>query len=400
MVASMIQKIQQLYYAILVPQTNLAPMARERKAALLRYRFETKYHQVLVLCGISTLSYLGFYFSNSLLMPSMQAQLQILHSVIFVVSVSLMAALWRFVRDPRVWDFCFCLMVACSSLSWLCLVFVSDDDFSGVYVMGYLLYVLMVYLVVMYKFIYAVATTVLMTLAAGAVFYVRFASHNPLQMWEFGILACGVFMMGVHVSWFNLLHGYREFDQHDQQLSRQSELQDEKQQLQQQTQTDQMMGIYNRAYFMRRYAQLLRQYIGSNLGLLIVDVDHFKLINDNCGHLYGDEVLIKIAKCLQHVISDAFSGELYRLGGEEFSVLAPCRDNEHLALIANRLVAEVANLRLAHEFREDSLRYITISVGGVLCCGEGATLSERMRNADAAMYQAKRAGRNGYVIHH
>ena len=127
------------------------------------------------------------------------------------------------------------------------------------------------------------------------------------------------------------------------------------------------------------------------VSLLVIDLDHFKDVNDRFGHAAGDTALRAVARVIRdvHRATDT-SG---RLGGEEFGVLLPETSRDEAVEVAERLRARVADQPLAHDDRPIQL---TLSVG-VAANRDGDTLDDLMARADAALYEAKRAGRNRVI---
>lgn len=127
---------------------------------------------------------------------------------------------------------------------------------------------------------------------------------------------------------------------------------------------------------------------GTALGLLIVDVDHFKPYNDEFGHVAGDEALAQVGRILQK--NARINDVAVRYGGEEFAVLLPDTDKACALVVAERI-------RAAIEGGEWKLRAVTVSIGVAMSthAKDNASLVER---ADQALYEAKRQGRN-CVIH-
>lgn len=162
--------------------------------------------------------------------------------------------------------------------------------------------------------------------------------------------------------------------------------------------TDPLTGLKNRRAFDQCWkVELARaKRFGIPLSLLVIDVDHFKGVNDSYGHAVGDQVLIKVGQlicsCLR--VSDVAA----RYGGEEFAVIAPHTAPNMAALVAERLRAAVQ--RDAHHVL-DRIGYegsITVSIG-VAGTSDVALSGERMfESADEALYQAKRSGRNRVAV--
>ncbi len=154
--------------------------------------------------------------------------------------------------------------------------------------------------------------------------------------------------------------------------------------------TDELTGLPNRRDVLARLETLLATP-GRGCALLIVDIDHFKSINDEHGHLVGDEILRAVADALHDVARDPVA--LGRLGGEEFVVIEPDADEVSGRLLAERLLARVRALDLN---RLPPGRRLTVSIG-LTVCGSGDTVTQMLRRADEALYVAKAGGRDRVV---
>ena len=132
---------------------------------------------------------------------------------------------------------------------------------------------------------------------------------------------------------------------------------------------------------------------GGPLAFLLLDVDDFKLINDRYGHQMGDQVLQRLAYCAAAVLrrNDLFG----RVGGEEFAAVFPSCESELAMLIAERLQREVQRLSFTHEGKTFG---VTVSQGLANLRGDDASLDSLFARADAAMYKAKRQGKNQIVL--
>ncbi|MCW8943237.1 MAG: diguanylate cyclase [Sedimenticola sp.] len=154
---------------------------------------------------------------------------------------------------------------------------------------------------------------------------------------------------------------------------------------------DSLTGVFNRREFMtlarKEVARVQRQ--GDHLAVMLLDVDHFKHINDTYGHSEGDRVLKIIAQSVSAVLREA--DVLGRIGGEEFAVLLPSTDNDSTIITAERVRSAVEGLRI--QVSEGEIQ-VTISIGvSEYLPGEGL-IDPAMVRADKALYQAKHAGRN------
>ena len=133
----------------------------------------------------------------------------------------------------------------------------------------------------------------------------------------------------------------------------------------------------------------------SQIAVMFVDLDRFKNINDTLGHPVGDQVLRAIGQRLQSSLRD--SDTVARLGGDEFILLLESIENEHdCSVIADKLLAD---LRRPVEAAGQEF-FVSASIGVSVFPRDGEDVATLVRNADAAMYQAKEQGRNGYEIYH
>ncbi len=160
--------------------------------------------------------------------------------------------------------------------------------------------------------------------------------------------------------------------------------------------TDALTGIANRRSLEEQGEHAYKAAVrsGQPLSVIVLDVDHFKRINDTHGHPVGDALIRAIAADLKDTVRD--SDVLGRWGGEEFLVLLPFTGNEEAVVLAERLRARLAMTRLAEV---PALRS-TVSLGIACQQGEGAqsNWSALVKRADAALYRAKAAGRNCAVM--
>ena len=153
--------------------------------------------------------------------------------------------------------------------------------------------------------------------------------------------------------------------------------------------TDELTGVPNRRAVLSRFTPLLAPANPVICAVLIIDIDHFKSINDQHGHAEGDEALKLVAAALRrHVHEPAFIG---RLGGEEFIVILPEADLDHAQRTAERFREAVMEIDARPWMIE---RRLTVSIGLTLSRSSGDTPSTSLQRADAALYEAKRAGRN------
>ena len=160
---------------------------------------------------------------------------------------------------------------------------------------------------------------------------------------------------------------------------------------------DSLTTLANRARFDSELDRLLNQ-AGRDPSLfgalLYFDIDEFKTINDTFGHRAGDNVLIRTADTVSRLVRN---NELFaRLGGDEFAIIAPNADQAGAQALAERLLSTVSEMHFEFENR---LFGLTISIGIALFPEHAESAEELVSRADAAMYQAKRGGKNGWRIY-
>ena len=155
--------------------------------------------------------------------------------------------------------------------------------------------------------------------------------------------------------------------------------------------TDPLTGLYNRRYFEQALAEYLVafQQAGAPLGLLTLDLDHFKSVNDNYGHDAGDVVLQELAQLLKGLTRE--HDIVARTGGEEFAVLAPFARADQIRPFAERLCRMVANMRI--DLGDVVLRP-TVSIGLATTLDGVRDAKELIKLSDERLYMAKEQGRN------
>ncbi len=164
-------------------------------------------------------------------------------------------------------------------------------------------------------------------------------------------------------------------------------------QLEQQSYRDPLTGLQNRRAFAAAFEKEREQTsrTGGVLSMLLLDLDHFKHVNDQHGHDAGDRVLVDFAQRTASVLSTR--GHLCRWGGEEFAVLLPDMFADEACLLAGRI-----RMRVSDQGPGASAIHYTCSAGVACMAAAHATLEELARDADAALYRAKDAGRNRVEI--
>ncbi len=154
---------------------------------------------------------------------------------------------------------------------------------------------------------------------------------------------------------------------------------------------DALTGVYNRRFmtdFLQRELDRARQ-TGSRVYVLMLDIDHFKRINDTYGHGFGDHVLLACAQAIQNTLRK--SDVIVRYGGEEFAIIMPAQTPVKVADIAERIRQAISSLRFRYNVT------ITVSIG-IEESQPDDTIEDILIRADQCMYKAKQNGRNRVVV--
>lgn len=157
--------------------------------------------------------------------------------------------------------------------------------------------------------------------------------------------------------------------------------------------TDPLTGVLNRRGFEIRAQTVFSDTASALKGfcLLMIDIDHFKRINDSYGHLFGDKVICAIANTLKSKVKG--QDAIARMGGEEFAVLLPETNTQGAFVVAEHIRQAVESGKIRHHNSNDPIGGISVSIGVASHAGEG-NLLELLDQADQALYISKQAGRN------
>jgi diguanylate cyclase (GGDEF)-like protein len=171
-----------------------------------------------------------------------------------------------------------------------------------------------------------------------------------------------------------------------------------------QSNQDRLTRLWNHGHFQKRLDHEIDKARSKDrkLGVIMIDVDDFKKINDGFGHDVGNQVLKHVAKTLSATVrsEDLVArapgpATVARFGGDEFEIILPGAGREGVRLVADRLVAQLGNKKLGANGK--TLR-LSISVGGAVFPDHGKSAEEVLHNADEALYKSKRAGKNRAAV--
>ncbi len=233
---------------------------------------------------------------------------------------------------------------------------------------------------------WSIMTGLILIFIAGYIVYIWIHWRHPRDASD--LIVSNLFFLGACFVWLSCILSLRTVqDAH--RLAH----------LEQESITDPLSGVYNRRYLDRRLEEEFAraQRYQTPLSIMLLDIDHFKLINDTFGHLAGDQILGDLGRLAQNTIR--VSDILARFGGDEFMIVAPNTSLEMAGILAERLRRRIEKHSLflgmdAHTSQEIRLR---VSIG-VSVSEPGLDLRGLINNADQALYCAKLEGRDRVVL--
>ncbi|TAL33946.1 MAG: diguanylate cyclase [Spirochaetes bacterium] len=158
--------------------------------------------------------------------------------------------------------------------------------------------------------------------------------------------------------------------------------------------TDSLTGLFNHKYFQEQVQRMVlhARRKTHNLSIILIDIDDFKLVNDNFGHQTGDLVLQVISSSILKACRS--HDTVARYGGEEFGVILPETDADKAVAVAKRIQETI----FAHHFKNVTYP-VTVSIGVAVYPANGHEAADLIHNADVALYVSKRAGKNRYTLY-
>ncbi|MEA1982597.1 MAG: EAL domain-containing protein [Campylobacterota bacterium] len=173
-------------------------------------------------------------------------------------------------------------------------------------------------------------------------------------------------------------------------------LQEQREQLKFQANHDSLTTLPNRVLFMDRLEQSINmaRRLKESMAVLFIDLDNFKEINDSLGHHIGDKILIEVSKRMQSQMRA--SDTLARLGGDEFAIILNNLNNS--SELSNIISNGMESFKEPF-FIENNVLHVSMSIGIAMCPHDGEDANTLLKNADVAMYKAKKEGRNRYSFY-
>lgn len=224
---------------------------------------------------------------------------------------------------------------------------------------------------------------------------IYFLSGIILVNWEIGdiLIYGGTYLIGSSVIAIALAYArwymaYKNISMEKELVARNIQLEQMHQELMRLSITDKLTGLYNRVKVDQEIERLTAN-MKDTLAIILIDVDHFKTVNDKYGHLKGDEVLMQISNILmENTREDNIVG---RWGGEEFIVICQNLNNESVQIVAEKLRNEIST------YKFEEVGQVTASFGVAIYDNEKDNRISLLKKADNALYKAKEHGRNRVV---
>lgn len=183
-----------------------------------------------------------------------------------------------------------------------------------------------------------------------------------------------------------------QLDQAQQEINR---LKNELENSQKEASTDQLTGLHNRRVLETIYQQFNQTNDDSQLSVIILDIDRFKVFNDTYGHSMGDQVLRFVANLLKSECDNPVTA--VRLGGEEFALICPNTNVDKASTLAEKIRHKLEKIAFSHKKTKEKIPPITASFG-VALKRRGELLCDLLERADKALYSAKHNGRNQVAL--
>ena len=357
-----------------------------------RFYFDRHFQSAIMPLCIGLMLYLGFIIPDSVIIPQLLDKSILLRLIITVPGIFFLAFMkW----GPKSYYqyFVVSLMMCVTNLSIALLGYWAAHQGQHYYQSGSLLVIMLTCTLAKLPFLYALFSTAVMIVSYILIIGLTAASPADIFMNNLFIFL-GVAFFGLVSNYHHHIEVRRNYLQ-DRLLSAEKvSLSKEKDRFEHISNIDELTGLYNRRFFDQEYSTLWAQAYNQQtpISVLMIDIDHFKQLNDQLGHHKGDEILIQVSSYLQDSVRKS-SDVVARYGGEEFILVCPSLDKTESMNLAEKLRQGIDQLAIPHPAADN----LTISIG-VACCTPTNTDKEAQEQlqklADSALYRAKEMGRN------
>ena len=365
-------------------KTMLARIPKQYDNEYLEYQKDLKLKHLLQINLIAQAAY-AFYSIADWYVLADVGQLAITTKLIYTIMVSIITLyLFKYHRKIEIFDLLLPSSIIGASALWFYLVNLSASPNVTIYIYSSLVFVLLANLSIQVRFLPALIVSFIIT-SIGFI-GVYHAIDGAIEQFILYLLSyMPILVFSLVMSWVSTYKSRSIFLHHKlDSFNRQT--------LELMAHTDMLTGVDNRRYFERRAKKAISDHANNEqpVSLLMLDIDHFKAINDTYGHDVGDEVLKKMSDVCKTVLR---SNDLFaRYGGEEFIALLPNTPQKNAQIIAERLRQKIEQASVIVQGYGPI--YFTASIGVTLIDYDNCTFNDAIKQADIALYAAKSAGRN------
>lgn len=356
------------------------------------YAYQDEHYRrfLLVVTLLGQAAYLSYALADMIVIADVALLSIAVRSAYVLLVLSLTLAVFRWSRNIRLLDLLLPTQILFASVLWFWLLAQSAAQWVTTYQYASVIFIVLANLCVQVRFLPSLFISLL--ISAVILYGVHtLARGNGEIVVVFSLVYLPVLWFSLFISWSTTLDRRRAFLRALLDKMTREALYEANEKLHRLAHTDVLTGVSNRRHFeTQAQREVVRaQRHGEPLSLLILDVDHFKRINDTHGHDVGDDVLKVLAAMAAQELRE--HDLLARFGGEEFVALLPNTGLDGALIVAERLRAVLGACQVAVD--EETVQF-TVSVGVAQLADGAADLGVMIKAADKALYQAKRQGRN------
>lgn len=369
---------------------TMSPVPAELLTAYYGYQDIHFRRYLLVTNFLGQAAYLSYALADRLVVPDIFAASLAWRGTYIGLILLLTLAAFRWCRDIRLLDLLLPVSILLAAMIWFRLLVDSSSPHVTTYQYASLIFIVLANLCIQVRFVPALLLSLLISAVTLAGVH-WLAAGDGMTLLVFGLVYLPVLFFSLFISFSNTLERRRIFLRSRLDAMTRDELAQANRKLQTLAHTDPLTGTSNRRQFHlsaeRELARARRQQ--EPICLLMLDIDHFKRINDQHGHDAGDRVLRELAGTARKMLREP--DLLARFGGEEFVALLPNTALDSARTVAERLRVKLSELRIPDLPQQAPIR-ITVSIG--VAPLDQFDLDQALKEADRALYLAKHGGRN------
>lgn len=351
------------------------------------YVYTHSHHNLRQINYLAQIAFLLYFFADILIIPDMFFISGLMRVILVLGAMLCCYYLFKTYKNIQILDRILPIATTVAAAAWIGLLVLSSSPHVATYIYASAIFILIANLCIQTQFKVAVYCSILIALFI-MIGVIQLMSAS--QAFIFTVVFSPLWFFSIYINWNNILNVRRSFLR---------SLLDEwnYQTLKNLAHTDDLTQLYNRRHFVDMAERSIHQWPKhASTCLLMFDVDHFKNINDNYGHDIGDRVLQLIAEVTRKEMRH--SDVLARFGGEEFIALLEDTQLPDSLVIAERIRCAIQK-QFVYAKPNQPIRF-TISIGIAELESPTQKLEELIKQADIALYQAKKSGRNRIEVYH